>query len=132
MGLGKMSLEKQQAGALAPGPPHMGKRERSFELTLPALVTGVDATGRDFQEQTEIMAISSQEACFLLSTRLHVGSRLILALDVPRTLILERPLRLSVSGTVGRLRQDHPEDDRQHVFLELDGGFKISPGAALP
>jgi len=110
----------------------MVKRERSFELTLPALVTGVDATGRDFQEQTEIVAISSQEACFLLSARLHVGSHLDLALDVPRTLILERPLRLSVSGTVGRLRQDNPEDDRQHVFLELDGGFKISAGTALP
>jgi hypothetical protein len=41
-------------------------------------------------------------------------------------------LRLSVSGTVGRLSQDHPEDDRQHVFLELDGGFKISAGTALP
>lgn len=110
----------------------MAKKERSFELTLPALVSGIDASGRDFQEQTELLAISSQEAYFLLSARLNVGSRLVLALDVPRTLILERPLRLSVSGTVGRLRQDNPDDDRQHVFLELDGGFKISAGAPLP
>ena len=127
-----MNFARQQVGADAPGAPHTVKKERSFELTLPALVTGVDAAGRDFQEQTEIVAISSQEACFLLSARLHVGSHLDLALDVPRTLILERPLRLSVSGTVGRLRQDNPEDDRQHVFLELDGGFKISAGTALP
>lgn len=110
----------------------MGKRERSFELTLPALVSGVDAAGRNFQEQTEIRAISAEEACFLLSARLHVGARLMLALDVPRTLILERPLRLSISGVVGRLCQEQPEDERQHVFLELDSGFKISPGAALP
>ncbi len=127
-----MNFEKPQAGVSALKAPPMRKRERTFELTLPALVSGVDAAGRAFQEQTEILVISSQEASFLLGARLHVGTRLVLALDVPRTLILERPLRLSLSGTVGRLRQEQPEDDRQQVFLELDGGFKISPGTPLP
>ncbi len=43
------------------------RRERSFELPLSVYVTEVDSEGNKFQEQTELSAISSQEAAFWLN-----------------------------------------------------------------
>src|SRR5512135_3743755 len=74
------------------------KRERSFELSLPALVKGVDAAGRRFEEATEIVEISAQEASFRLRTRLLIDAKVAIALAAPRTLILEHPLQLTVTG----------------------------------
>ena len=39
-----------------------GKRERAFELSLPALVIGMDTLENRFREKTQITSISSEEA----------------------------------------------------------------------
>ena len=52
------------------------KGERAFKLSLPALVSGINSTGNSFEERTTLQSISSQEACFSLSTRVNRNSKL--------------------------------------------------------
>ncbi|MCK7469665.1 MAG: hypothetical protein MZU95_01805 [Desulfomicrobium escambiense] len=80
------------------------REERSFELSLPALVKGLDAAGRKFEERTAVCGISAQEVSFRLKARLIIDSRVTLFLDIPRTLILESPLRMVLSGAVVYVR----------------------------
>lgn len=107
------------------GASRAGKRERAFDLSLPARVTGLDAVGRRFEERTEICSISAQEASFRLQTRLLIGSKILLHLDVPRTLILEKPLRLMLSGTVVFVKSEDSRGKKQYVSARLDRGYKL-------
>ncbi len=102
-----------------------GKRERTFELSLPSLVSGIDAVGSDFQEPTELISISSQEAMFGLDSKVLIGSRLNLSLDVPKTLFLENHLRLEISGTVRYAKADQKSTKNQLLILRLDKNYKI-------
>ena len=102
-----------------------GKRERAFDLSLPARVTGLDAVGRKFEERTEICSISAQEASFRLQTRLLIGSKVLLNLDVPRTIILEKPLRLLLSGTVVFVKSEDTRGKKQYLAARLDRGYKL-------
>ncbi len=111
------------------GPAPAGRRERAFELVLPALVSGEDAAGKRFEEKTEISSISAQEVSFPLKTRLLVGSKVLLNLDVPRTLILERPLRLLLSGSVISARAEDGRGKRQSVAARLDRTYKLLSNA---
>jgi hypothetical protein len=112
-----------------PGPPFRGatgvRRERAFDLSLPARVSGQDASGRHFEERTDISSISAQEVSFQLKTRVLVGSKLILNLDVPRTLILEKPLRLLLSGSVVSASAEDGRGRRQNVSALLDRTYKL-------
>jgi hypothetical protein len=115
------------------GAAKAGKRERSFELSLPALVNGLGAAGSRFEERTEIRTISAQEASFRLEAPVLIGSRLTLCLDVPRTLILEKHLRLLVTGTVVGVGFEKTNGKRQLVTACLDRAFRLHPGpAAMP
>lgn len=114
-----MNIESVQGASRA------GKRERAFDLSLPARVTGLDAVGRRFEERTEICSISAQEASFRLQTRLLIGSKVLLHLEVPRTLILEKPLRLMLSGTVVFVKSEDSRGKKQYVSARLDRGYKL-------
>ncbi len=114
------------------GAAKAGKRERSFELSLPALVKGLDAAGRRFEEQTAVSGISAQEVSFRLKARLMIDSRLTLFLDVPRTLILESPLRLVLSGSVVYVRLEERSEKPQAIVVRLDRGFRLHPNSAPP
>jgi len=107
------------------GVSRAGKRERAFDLSLPAKVTGLDAVGKKFEEQTEICSISAQEASFRLQTRLLIGSKVLLNLDVPRTIILEKPLRLLLSGTVVFVKSEDTRGKKQYLAARLDRGYKL-------
>jgi hypothetical protein len=104
-----------------------GKRERVFELSLPALVKGVDARGRRFEERTDICSISAQEVSFRLNARLLIGAKMTVALDVPRTLILENPLRLLITGLVVHVQSETQNGKCQFVSLRLDRAFRLKP-----
>ncbi len=106
------------------------KRERSFELSLPALVKGIDAAGRRFEEATEIVEISAQQASFRLRARVLIDSRITIALAVPRTLILEKPLRLLVTGAAVTVRADDGDGLRQFVSVRLDRSFRLHAEAS--
>jgi len=101
------------------------KRERAFDLSLPARVTGLDAVDRKFEEQTEICSISAEEVSFWLQTRLMIGSKVLLNLDVPRTIILEKPIRLLLSGTVVFVKSGDRMGKKQYLSARLDRGYKL-------
>ncbi|MCU0243415.1 MAG: hypothetical protein MUE80_01410 [Acidobacteria bacterium] len=116
----------------APAAPRAGKRERSFELSLPALVKGLDAAGRKFEERTAVSGISAQEVSLRIKARLTIDARLTLFLDIPRTLILESPLRLVLSGAVVYVRFEEKNDRQQFVVVRLDRGFRLHPNSLPP
>jgi hypothetical protein len=105
-----------------------GKRERAFELSLPALVTGVDVLENKFREKTLITSISSEEATIWLRSHVPIGAKLDISLDIPKTLILEKSLKLQLTGTVLLTQADSSRNGKkQLVSLRLDKKFKLLP-----
>jgi hypothetical protein len=105
-----------------------GKRERAFELSLPALVTGMDAWDNRFREKTQITSISSEEATVWLRSHVPAGTKLDISLDIPKTLILENSLKLHLTGTVLVTQPNSsPNGKKQLVSLRLDKKFKLLP-----
>jgi len=105
-----------------------GKRERAFELSLPALVTGMDTLDNRFREKTQITSISSEEATVWLRSPVPVGAKLDISLDIPKTLILENSLKLHLTGTVLLTQPNSsPNGKKQLVSLRLDKKFKLLP-----
>lgn len=108
------------------------KRERTFELSIPALIKGLDAAGRKFEERTSVCGISAQEVSFRLKARLIIDSRVTLFLDIPRTLILETPLRMVLSGAVVYVRYEEANEGQQFIVVRLDRGFRLHPNSLPP
>jgi hypothetical protein len=129
---GEMETAKLLHDTSPVGVPKAAKRERSFELSLPALVKGLDATGRKFEERTSVCGISAQEVSLRLKARLMIDSRVTLFLDIPRTLILESPLRMVLSGAVVYVRLEEKADKTQLLVVRLDRGFRLHPNSAPP
>jgi hypothetical protein len=110
------------------GASKAGKRERAFELSLPALVTGQDAMENRFREKTLISSISAEEATVWLRSQVAIGAKLVISLDIPKTLILENSLKLQLSGTVKLAQMDSTRlGKKQLVSLQLDKKFKLLP-----
>ena len=105
-----------------------GKRERAFELSLPALVIGLDTLENRFREKTQITSISSEEATVWLRSHVPVGAKLDISLDIPKTLILENSLKLHLTGTVLLTQPNSsPNGKKQLVSLRRDKKFKLLP-----
>lgn len=100
--------------------------ERVFQIRIPAVVTGTDALGRRFEEKTKISAISSREVSFRLETRLLPGSKIHLSLSVPRTLVLEKPLLLCLSGDVAAIAAADKKAVSQSVSARLDRAYTLT------
>lgn len=107
--------------------PRVGKRERSFKLSLPILVSGIDAYGNKFQERTELSSISSQEAIFSLNSGVTIGAKLNLFLDIPKTIILEDHLKLIISGDVVFVKSETNNNKKQLISVRLEKNYKINP-----
>ena len=129
---GDMDMAKSFQPSSDQGPAVAGKKERSFELTLPALVKGLDAAGRKFEERSAVCGISAQEVSFKLKARLIIGSRVTLFVDIPRTLILESPLRMVLSGAVVYVRLEEANGKQQFIIVRLDRGFRLHPNPVPP
>lgn len=106
--------------------PRAGKKERTFEMPLPAVVTGIDPSGNRFEERTDLHSISSEQASFWLRTPLPIGSKVLLSLDVPRTIILEKPLRLCLSGAVVFVRSEDGQGRKQLLSACLDRTYRLT------
>lgn len=103
----------------------MEKRERTFKLSLHAFVTGIDAKGDKIKEHTDLYAISAEKATFSLKSRVTVGVQLHLALSIPKTLILEKPLTLIFSGKVIMVQGDNTNKS-QMISIKPNRAFKIN------
>lgn len=124
----EMQSGKSLQESFFPGAAKSGKRERVFELSLPASVKGLEAAGRRFEERTSVCAISAQEVSFRLRSRLLIGSKVVITLDIPRTLILENPLRMVLSGAVFYVRSEAGANGQsQFVSVRLDRAFRLLP-----
>lgn len=123
----KMKTERLSYKPSIQGAAKVSKRERSFELSLPALVTGQDAKGEKFEENTRILSISAQSALFWLKSKVMIGSPLSLSLLIPKTIILENRLNLLVSGTVVLVQANNNQNNHHLVSIQLDKSFKIKP-----
>jgi len=128
----EMEMAKSLHDPSPQGAARAGKRERSFELSLPAMVKGLDAAGRKFEERTSVCGISAQEVSFRLKARLMIDSRVTLFLDIPRTLILESPLRMVLSGAVVYVRFEEKNEKPQFIVVRLDRGFRLHPNSMPP
>lgn len=101
------------------------ERERIFELSLPALIAGINAVGEEFQEYSELISLSSQEAIFKLDSNVIIGSKLNLSLDIPKTLFLENQLKVEISGNVRFAKAEQNDSKRQLIILRLNKIYKI-------
>ena len=122
-----MSIKRVSNKSSIQGVTRDVKRERTFELSLPALVKGIDALKNEFQERAQLSSISSQEAALRLNSKVMIGSRLNLALNIPKTLILEKSLKLHLSGTVIIVQPDTNGRKKQLISLRLDNNYRIQP-----
>jgi hypothetical protein len=124
-----MNVKEETSKPSIQGVTRDGKRERAFELSLPAVVTGIDKSDNRIREKAVIISISSEEATVRLRSRVEPGLKLKLALEIPKTLILQNQLRLHLTGTVasdpadGLLRPGRKQD----VLLRLDRKFRLLP-----
>jgi hypothetical protein len=109
------------------GAAKVSKRERSFELSLPALVSGNDVKGKQFEENTKILSISAQNALFWLKSKVLIGTPLCVNLQIPKTIILENRLNLMISGTVKLVQANTNKKNNQLISIQLDRTFKIRP-----
>jgi hypothetical protein len=101
------------------------KQERYFEISVPALVSGMNAKGAEFEERTKISSISSQKASFWLKEKVTIGTRLNMCLEIPKTLILESHLNLSISGEVIFVQSEASNRKKQLAIIRLDRTYKI-------
>ena len=85
------------------------KNEKSFSLSLSAQISGINSSGKEFEERSVLLKISAQEACFYLKSKVKIGSRLNLTLYIPKTLILEKNLNLFLSGNVSHIKSNGNE-----------------------
>ncbi len=122
-----MRLNQEIEKTAIPCNLRQSKTERCFDLSLSVSVNGIDAENKDFEETTELSTISSQEAVFWLKNKVIIGSKLVLALNVPKTLILVNQMNLIVSGEVVFASTDPSNRNKQLVSIQLDRIYKIQP-----
>ena len=121
----KMRTERLSHKPSIQGAAKVSKRERSFELSLPALVSGNDVQGKKFEENTKVLSISAQNALFWLKSKVLIGTPLSVSLHIPKTIILENRLNLVVSGTVKLVQANTNKKNNQLISVQLDRTFKI-------
>ncbi len=125
-GDGEMKNQENSSLGTIPGNAQAGKKERAFDLSLPAVVTGVDVLENKFKEKTQVLSISSEQATVLLRSRVTTGSKLELTLEIPKTLILESHLKLQLSGTVFLIQAEPAQSGKKKLIsIRLDKRFKL-------
>ncbi len=107
--------------------PPQSADEKNFDFFLPAVVSGIDAGGIEFKEKTEISSMSSLEAHFGLRTKVTIGTKLNVVLNIPKTFILENQLKLRISGDVITARADEDLESKHLISIDLDKTYKIFP-----
>ncbi len=99
--------------------------EKDLDLFLPAVVSGIDAKGIEFNEKTELSSMSSLKAHFGLKTQVTIGTKLNVVLQIPKTFILENQLKLRISGEVVIAKVDEALENKPLISINLDKTYKI-------
>lgn len=106
---------------------HDSGDEKDFDLFLPAVVSGIDAKGIEFNEKTELSSMSSLIAHFGLKSKVTIGTKLNVVLNIPKTFILENQLKLRISGEVVIAKVDEDLENKPLISINLDKTYKIHP-----
>jgi hypothetical protein len=101
------------------------KKDQVFNLPLPTIVEGRDATGRSFQEKTVLFYISHHGASFNLGNVIALGSKLKLIIDLPPSLSEDQNLKLVINGKVALIEAHHSQQFRQRVSLRFENRYFI-------
>jgi len=104
------------------------RREWRFELPLTAVVEGKLPQGRNFKEAAKLENISSTGAYFCLNSRVVVGSKLTIVIDLPKKLTDRQPLKLRIGGTTVRLEKPDKKK-KQGVAVRFEKEFDFVPGS---
>jgi hypothetical protein len=121
-----MTTMNSSVFGIPPLGPGVKKKERAFDLNLPARVQGRDLREGDFSELTEITSVSAEEAVLRLRSQVPSGAKILLTLQVPSTRFLEKPLELSLSGTIRTISSALTESRVDRVIsVKLDPRFRI-------
>ncbi len=99
--------------------------DKVFNLPLPTLVEGETPTGESFQEKTVLNYISHQGAIFQLKSPVTIGTRLRLAIDLPRALAEDRNLKLIIRGQVILVERLMNRKKRQRITLKFENKYFI-------
>jgi hypothetical protein len=100
-------------------------KDQIFNLPLPTVVEGRDASGRRFQEKTVLFYISHHGASFNLSCVVSLGSKLKLIIDLPPSLSEDQNLKLVINGRVALVEANHSPNFRQRVSLRFENKYFI-------
>ncbi len=115
-----MDFEKESGEA-----PRVLQGDKVFQMPLPTLVEGETAAGDVFQEKTILNFISHQGAVFYLKSPVTIGSRLRLAIDLPRSLSEDRSLKLIIRGHVILVEKAGHRRPRQRITMKFENKYFI-------
>jgi len=99
--------------------------ESGFNLPLPTLVQGIDASGKKFQEKTVLSYISNSGSSFWLKTEVSSGIELRLTVDLPSKLSDDKDLKLVIKGEVIFLEASKKENSKLRVSLKFNNKYII-------
>ena len=106
-----------------PGKPE--RKDQIFNLPLPTVVEGRNASGRTFQEKTVLFYISHHGASFNLSNAIALGSKLKLIIDLPPSLSDDKNLKLVINGRVALVEAGRPHPSKQRISLRFENKYFI-------
>lgn len=105
------------------------RREWRFELPLTAVVEGKLPQGGSFKETAKLENISSGGAYFCLDSGVIVGSKIKLAIELPKELTEGKKVKLRVGGMTIRLEKPNTKRKKQGVAVHFSKDFEFIPGA---
>jgi hypothetical protein len=106
-------------------PGNTERKDQIFNLPLPTVVEGRNATGKAFQEKTVLFYISHHGASFNLTNAIALGSKLKLIIDLPPNLADDKNLKLVINGKVALVEAHHSHPSRQRVSLRFENKYFI-------
>ena len=101
--------------------------EAGFTFPLPTRVQGVNIRGQEFTEDTVLSSISHQGSTFFLKSRVNVGERLRLVIDLPEKLAAGSELKLVIKGKVTQVEAADPKATAQKIVVAFDSKYIIKP-----
>ncbi len=100
-------------------------KDQIFNLPLPTLVEGRDASGKAFREKTVLFYISHHGASFNLAKPPALGSKLKLIIDLPASLSEDENLKLVINGKVALIEANNSHPVKQRVSLRFESKYVI-------
>jgi c-di-GMP-binding flagellar brake protein YcgR len=130
--MGKTAVKKRskrvKSGTVVVPPAINRRREWRFDLPLTAVVEGKLPQGKKFREDAMLENISSGGAYFCLNSGVVVGSKLSLAIDLPKELTEGKKVRLQIGGMAVRLVKADQKGKKQGVAVRFGKDFRFVPG----